>query len=507
MGTGVWSTQFNDLRTDRSIGGDPAARRQRLNIEPRTLSCPKYILIGCHAREIRPPSMSELTRSAVLGAIPSITLTSTHSAQTCLRPNHWRPYLSTRRAFIAQTTAAGVAALASGAVESGQKLKSSKRRHGLMLNLGIVGVGDISPRYFTQAAASSRARFVATCARHLESAKARAAEYGIKSWFDDYNAMYDSAELDGVVVATPNSQHAGPAIAALERGIAVLCEKPMATSWADCQAMVRAAQRNGTVFLALPYDATPPFLEALKYLDTSSLGVFTGAESQLLLPGPGRDNWYYDKSVAGGAMLDSLVYPTSALIGMLGPARRVTGFVNTLIPHRLVGGTTVDMTPPQPGGDTKVVESNVDDNVTLVIEWAGGQQAVLRTLWGTSLFRMDCTVYGRDSTLWLSGSDLIVHSPLRPVAGQPSIEWHGYTNCYRIPVRELENEGLVDHFADCINKVAKPNCGGEQQLHVHEILFKGYDAARTGIVQQLETTFVPWHSTDLAFMDTRSHPV
>lgn len=406
-----------------------------------------------------------------------------------------------------QTTAAAVAAMATGIAESGQKLRSPRRRHGSTLSLGIVGVGDISPRYFKQAAQSTRARFVATCARHLESAKARAIEYGIKSWFDDYNAMYDSVDLDGVVIATPNSQHAAPAIAALERGIPVLCEKPMATSWADCQAMVRASQRSGAVFLALPYDASPQFLEALKYLDASNLGVFTGAEGQLLLPGPGRDNWYYDKSVAGGAMLDSLVYPTSTLIGMLGPAHRVTGFVNTLIPHRLVGGTTVDMTPPRPGADTKVVESNVDDNITLIIEWAGGQQAVLRTLWGTSFFRMDCTVCGRDGTLWLSDDGLIIHSPLRSVVGAQPIEWRGYSNCYRISVRELQNEGLVDHFVDCINKVVKPSCGGEQQLHVHEILFKGYEAARTGMAQLLETTFVPWHSTDVAFADTRSHPV
>lgn len=382
-----------------------------------------------------------------------------------------------------------------------------KRRKGSMLNLGIVGVGDVAPNYLKQAAQSSRARFVATCSRHLESAKARAVEYGIKSWFDDYNVMYDSVDLDGVVIATPNSQHAGPSIAALERDIAVLCEKPMATSWADCQAMVRVAQRSGTVFLARPCDATPQSLEILKYLDTSSLGVFTGAEGQVLLPGPGRDNWYYDKSVAGGAMLDSLVYPTNALIDMLGPARRVTGFVNTLIPHRLVGGTTVDMTPPRPGENTKVVESNVDDNVTLVIEWAGGQQATLRTLWGTSFLQMECAVYGREGTLWLSGDGVIVHSPLRPIAGAQPMEWRGYTNCYRIPLKESQNDGVIDHFADCIEGQAKPRCGGELQLHVHEILFKGYEAARTGMVQQLETTFVPWHPTDVAFTDTRSHPV
>lgn len=380
------------------------------------------------------------------------------------------------------------------------------------MKFAIIGTGQISRRYLQQAAISKRAHFVATCAHHLDSAKKRAQEYGIRAWYDDYTMMYEHEKPDGVVIVTPNSLHAAPAIAALERGIHVLCEKPMATSWEDCKAMVAAATLSGAVFLQLPYDAHPPFLAALEHLNEGTLGVFTGADAQLLIPGPGRDNWYYDKKTAGGAMLDSMVYPVSMLIGLLGPAQRVTGCVNTLIPHRLVGGQTVDLTPPQAGKDSRVVESNVDDNISLVVEWATGQQAILRTLWGTSFFRADTAIYGRQGTLWLTGfgSEVIIHSPLRPVSSATELTWNGIEHCYRLPVKPLQDmkdEGLIEHFVDCIEGLAKPTCDGEQQLHVHEILFKGYDAARTGQAQVLETTFTPWHVVDSRFMDTRSRPV
>lgn len=390
--------------------------------------------------------------------------------------------MSSRREFIKQSAAVGVmTATASRPVRSMGREK---------IKLAIVGTGEISHRYLTQAAQSTRARFVATCARTMESAKARAQEYGIGAWFDDYEAMYDAAKPDAVVVATPNSAHAAPTIAALERGIHVLCEKPMATTYEECLAMSAAAQKNGALFLCLPYHATPPFLAALEHLNEETLGAFTGAEAEFVLPGVPRPFWY-DKKLTGGAVLDALVYPMSLLISLLGPASRVTAMVNTLIPRRILEG-----------GQT--VESDMDDNAILLIEWAGGQQASVRTLWGTSFLHLGAVIYARHGALWLSGSDVIIHSPRRPIPGAASLTWNGQESCYRIPFKPSPNEGLIEHFVDCIEGKSQPTCGWEQQLHVHEILFKGYEAARSGQAQTLQTTFTPWHRIDPEFLDTRS---
>jgi predicted dehydrogenase len=407
--------------------------------------------------------------------------------------------LYTRRSFLWQTASAavGIAAAPESAQSTEAALgKPSRLNPKGIVRLAIVGTGQISHRYFKQVN-SQRARFVATCARTLSSAKARAAEYDIKEWFDDYEVMYDRVKPDAVIIATPSSVHAAPALAAFKRGIHVLCEKPMATSYEDCEAMVAAAQRSGAVFLALPYPGTPAFSTALHYLNEDTLGVLTGAEAQLNVSGHPRANWYYDKNAAGGVMLDTMVYPVADLIEILGPARRVTGFVNTLIPRRIVGD--------------QIVESNIDDNVSLVLEWSGGQQALLRAFWGSTLSRNDAIIYGRHATMIISGGDeVVIHSPDRPIQGAEAITWRGEKNCYRLPVKPIPNitgEGLIDHFVDCILGLAVPKCGGAQQLHVHEILFKGYEANRTGRAQELTTTFRPWHAIDPSFLDTRSRPI
>lgn len=362
-----------------------------------------------------------------------------------------------------------------------------------MLRLAIVGCGQISERFFQQVRSREDARFAATCARHLESAERKAREHGVDAWFDDVERMLDEARPDAVVIATPHSLHAAPAVAALRRGIHVLDEKPMATSLADCEAMVAAAEVSGALLMCLPYDASRSFRTALKYMNVETLGPFTGAEAVLLIPGPPRDNWYYDRSVAhGGAMLDCLVYPLSRLISLLGPARRVTAMANTLIPHRIVGGGNK-------------VESDVDDNDTLLVEWATGQQAVVRSLWGTSFTRNDTTVYGRRGTLWLAGGKIVLHSSTAPVPGAAPIEWHGFQDCYQVPPDPtLPEESILDHFVNCIQAREEPTCSGRMQLHVHEILFRAYEAAETGRTQELRTTFEPWYPLAPEFYETRA---
>ena len=153
-----------------------------------------------------------------------------------------------------------------------------------MLRLAIIGCGQISQRFFQQAAARDDARIVATCARHLESAERKAREHGVERWYDDAERMLEEARPDGLIVATPHSLHAAPAVAALRRGVHVLNEKPMATSLADCEAMVRAAEESGARLMCLPYDPTPPFLTAARCLNEDTLGKFTGEKMTIVYP-------------------------------------------------------------------------------------------------------------------------------------------------------------------------------------------------------------------------------
>ncbi|WP_028547370.1 Gfo/Idh/MocA family protein [Paenibacillus sp. UNC451MF] len=364
------------------------------------------------------------------------------------------------------------------------------------IRLGMVGSGDISNRFFEQTARLEQVSFVATCAKHLDNAEKKAKKYDVARWYDDYIQMMDSEELDAVVVTTPHSIHAEVVLAALERGLHVLNEKPMATSFEDCKKMVELAETNNKILMNLPYDLNPSFISAIPYVSEAVIGKITGAEAQLNIPGPGRDNWYYKKEIShGGAILDCMVYPVSRLISMLGPAISVMAEVNTIIPNRIVNGG-------------KPIQSDVDDNATVILTFASGQHATIRTLWGTSFKQNNTLIYGRKGTVAINdgGFPLVIHSPQAPIEGAEPVTWRGYSDCYApklLPSLSSEQD-IMSHFVHSLRTGEQPKPSGRLQLHVHEILFAAYRSAETGQRCLLTTTFEPWNKLDQGIFDTKS---
>lgn len=87
-----------------------------------------------------------------------------------------------------------------------------------------------------------------------EKAKALGGRYGIKHsyHYDDYHALLESGEIDAIYLALPNTMHRNFAVPALDKGIHVLCEKPMATNEEDCLDMIIAAE-HGRAKLMIAY--------------------------------------------------------------------------------------------------------------------------------------------------------------------------------------------------------------------------------------------------------------
>jgi predicted dehydrogenase len=247
--------------------------------------------------------------------------------------------------------------------------------------------------------------------------------------------------------------------------------------------MVELAESKNAIFMSLPFDLNPHYLAASDFVNEQYIGKITGAEAQLSLPGPPRDNWYYDKSVAhGGAVLDCMVYPVSRIVGLLGPAVSVMAEVNTLIPNRIVG-------------DGKQIKSDVDDNVTVIVQFAGGQQAVIRTLWGMSFVQNNTLIYGRKGTVALndSGFPLVVHSPGQALPDSEQVTWRGVKECYvpQAKIASIPQEDIMTHFVRCLRDGEQPVQSGRQQLHVHEIMFGAYRSAESGKRYELTTSFTP----------------
>jgi predicted dehydrogenase len=267
----------------------------------------------------------------------------------------------------------------------------------------------------------------------------------------------------------------------------VLVEQPMATRWSEGVALVEAASRAAVTFFPLPFLSSPELQLARHYLREEVIGKVVAAEAHLSLPGPPRANWYYSAEAEGGAMLHTAVCALSELAFLLGPAQRVTGFVNTLMPHR----RTAD------GGR---VRSAVDDNVGLLLEYATGQQAVVRSVWGPAFRRNSTIIFGRQGTVFMreGGRRVVVQSRLGPVMGGAPVEFMGLDWCYAFEPRAPEpEETVLGVFAQAVRSGQTGAQDAALALHVLEQMLRGYESAALGRAMALETAFEPvWERPD-----------
>jgi predicted dehydrogenase len=187
------------------------------------------------------------------------------------------------------------------------------------LRWGILGTGRIAPRLVRAVAATPRAELVAVASRDRERALAFAGAHGIAQAFASYAELLASPDVDVVYVALPNHLHAAWSIRALESGKHVLCEKPLALSVGEADAIADAARRSGRVALeAFMYLHHPQILRAVELAQGGALGpleLVNGSFSFFLTyPNDPR----VDPTMGGGSLWDVGCYPVSL-------ARRVAG--------------------------------------------------------------------------------------------------------------------------------------------------------------------------------------
>jgi len=116
------------------------------------------------------------------------------------------------------------------------------------INVGIIGCGGIAfGKHMPSLKKLADVRLVAFCDIDREKAERAAKEFGESSskTYTDYQELLKDKSIDVVHVCTPNNTHAEITIAALESGKHVMCEKPMAKTYAEAKAMVEAAKRTG----------------------------------------------------------------------------------------------------------------------------------------------------------------------------------------------------------------------------------------------------------------------
>ncbi len=223
---------------------------------------------------------------------------------------------------------------------------------------GLLSTARINGQLLAAARTSALASVVAVGSRAGDRARAYAAEHRIPRAHGSYEALLGDPEVEAVYVSLPNALHAEWAIRALEAGKHVLCEKPLASSAAEADAMFDAAERTGLALSeAFMFRHHPQTRRLAELVRDGAIGRLQLIRATLSFAIAGAADPRLSTALAGGALADVGCYCVSG-------ARLLAGEPERVVAEQVPGGDGVDVrfagTLRFPGGVLAQLDCGMD---------------------------------------------------------------------------------------------------------------------------------------------------
>lgn len=197
---------------------------------------------------------------------------------------------------------------------------------------GIVATGNISTSFTRDLKLlADDAEVTAVASRSQGGADRFAAEFGIEHGYDDYRRLIDSGTVDVIYIGTPHPQHYAIARAALQAGVAVLCEKPVTLTAEQARDLIAVATEHKALFAEAMWMRTNPVIRAFfKDLDSGVIGEPQQVVADFAFYKPSLPTRLLDPALGGGSLMDGGIYPmTFAYMALGRPAElKAVGSLN-----------------------------------------------------------------------------------------------------------------------------------------------------------------------------------
>jgi len=258
----------------------------------------------------------------------------------------------------------------------------------MKIRTGLIGCGKVGHLHAAALRDLPESEFVAVCARSPEKANAFAQKYGVTP-FTDAGEMIARTGVEAVCICTPHPQHAAPAIAAARAGAHALIEKPLASSLADCDAILSAARAAGvTIGTVSQRRFYPPCRRIYEAIQAGKLGrpilgaatIFGSRDEAYYRSDPWRGSWAHE---GGGVLVNQSPHQLDLLLWFMGEAEELSGYwANLNHPYIEVDDTALAMVRFRSGalGNILVTNSlNPAINARLSIHGANGASVGVQT--------------------------------------------------------------------------------------------------------------------------------
>lgn len=187
------------------------------------------------------------------------------------------------------------------------------------LNWGFLSTANIGKALVDPLRTSKRNRLLAVASRSQEHAGEFARQNKVKHAYSSYEALLADPDIDVIYNPLPNHLHAEWTIKAVQAGKHVLCEKPLALSLAEVDAISTAAENYGRIVAeAFMYRTHPQTLKAHEIVTVGKLGKVKLVRGSFTYPGTDPENYRWKPEMGGGGLWDVGCYPLSYTRSLLG---------------------------------------------------------------------------------------------------------------------------------------------------------------------------------------------
>jgi predicted dehydrogenase len=351
-----------------------------------------------------------------------------------------------------------VAAATLAATSSGVARAAPDRKLGYaIVGLGYYGLQTILPQFVN----CEHSRVTALVSGDRAKALATATKYGVPErsiyTYADFDRIRDNPDVDIVYVCLPNSMHAEYTIRAAKAGKHVMCEKPMAISVAECEAMIWACKTAGKKLMIGYRCHFEPFnLEAIRLAKTGAAGKVRYVRSEHGFVQGDPNKWRLKRALSGGgSLMDMGIYSLQA-------ARYMTGEE----PIAVTARESTDRRDPR--------FREVEDMIEWTLEFPSGAIAGCQSMYSAN----------QNHILLMGDKGRIELEPATRYDGNKM--WTGRdgreTAITSPPPGPGKTQfaGQLDHLAECILDGREPIVSGEEGLRDLRIVEAIYRSVREG---------------------------
>lgn len=344
------------------------------------------------------------------------------------------------------------------------------------IKVAVIGTGSISNEHIQAYLKNPDVELYAFCDINPVQLQKMAEKYGVTRTYTDINELLKLKEIDAVSVCTWNSAHAPCAIAALNAGKHVLCEKPMATSAEEAKAMKEAADKNGKLLMIGFVRRYGNDCRVLKdFIASDYFGDFYYAKATYLRRNGNPGGWFGDKSrSAGGPLIDLGVHVIDLTRYLMGNPKPVSVYGATF--QKLLNRPNIKAEKNYTSvSSTEKDICDVEDLASAMIRYDNGAVLSIEASFSLNIKKDE----GKIELFGTKGGAKL----------DPELEMYTEINDYLADVSldyptALSFDGLfaneINHYISCIKDGIPCKSPAEDGIAIMQILDAVYESAKTG---------------------------